>query len=211
MDLPNLDFERKLLKQGFKMIAGVDEVGRGCFAGPVVAGCVVFSAAPRHPSVIINDSKKLTAPQREVADVWIRQNARAVGIGMASVTQINKLGIKKATEIAYRRAISDCKVKIDYLLIDAFYAPYVRGLARKNQKPIVKGDGLSISIASASIVAKVHRDKLMRSLATKSEYKKYLWHKNKGYGTKEHRDVILKYGITNYHRKQFVETWLGRV
>jgi ribonuclease HII len=211
MKLPDFSFEEKLSLQGYRIIAGVDEVGRGCFAGPVVAGCVVFNGTSNLPSVLVNDSKKLTAKQREAADIWIRENAAGVGVGLASTFQINRHGIKKATEIAYRQAIKNCRVKIDFLLIDAFYAPYVKGLRRKNQKPIIGGDGLSISIAAASIVAKVYRDKLMTTLAAKPKFKKYMWHKNKGYGTREHRESILKYGTTQLHREQFVETWLSRI
>ena len=239
--LPDFEFEKKLHKQGYKLIGGVDEVGRGCFAGPVAAGCVVFGKNTIYdvqgPSlhvgrkILINDSKKLSSKQRELADKWIRENALAFGIGTASVTQINKLGIKKATEIAFRKAIvsannclqttdyrllSDKKavvrrpLAVDYLLIDAFYIPYVKGLRRKNQKAIIKGDTKSISIAAASIIAKVYRDKLMTSLNKKSKYKKYNWAKNKGYGTKEHREIIRKHGISRLHRKQFVETWLSK-
>lgn len=215
MDLPNFDFESKLLKKGFNIIAGVDEVGRGCFAGPIVAGCVAIGkdemqGVMQNIPVVINDSKKMSPGQREKADKWIRENVHASGIGTASVSQINKLGIKKASEIAFRRAIKDCGERIDYLLIDAFYIPNVRGLRRKNQKAIVKGDTKSIAIAAASIIAKVYRDRLMSNLGTKRKYKKYGWAINKGYGTQMHRDMILKYGTTSYHRKQFVKTWLGR-
>lgn len=230
--LPNFYFEKKVKKLGYKLIAGVDEVGRGCFAGPVVAGCVAFSSefrvlsrnspksthkgtpalglpVTRHPLVTINDSKQLSKRQREAADKWIRRNALRFGIGMASVAQINKLGIKKATEIAFRKAIKNCG-QIDYLLIDAFYIPYVVGLRRKKQKAIIKGDTKSVSIAAASIIAKVYRDKLMRALAKKPKYRKYGWDKNAGYGTEEHRKAIRKYGITNLHRKKFVETFLSK-
>ena len=208
---PNFHFENRLQKLGYKFIAGVDEVGRGCFAGPVIAGCVVFPPDSKFEipdSVLINDSKKLTAKRRGVADEWIGKNAFAFGVGLASVAQINRLGIKKASEIAFRKAIKNCGIEINYLLIDAFYIPYVKGLRRKNQKPIVKGDTKSISIAAASIVAKVYRDKLMRSLGKNSKYRKYKWGKNKGYGTLEHRIAIKKYGSTRQHRRQFVETWL---
>lgn len=219
MTLPDFSFEKKLHKKGLRIIAGIDEVGRGCFAGPVVAGCVVFSAGAqwdslhfRHPQnpVVINDSKKLSSNQREIADKWIRKNALAWGIGQASVNQINKLGIKKASEIAFRMAIKNCKVQIDYLLIDAFYIPYVKGLRRRNQKAIIKGDTKSVSIAAASIIAKVYRDRLMTELGKKPKFRKYKWAKNKGYGTIEHRKAIKKYGSTRQHRKQFVETWLSR-
>ena len=234
---PDFKEETVLHSKGYRIIAGIDEVGRGCFAGPVVTGCVVFpndfwvlprtnpksthKGSPalglpvaRHSktlSVNINDSKKMTPKQREIADKWIRKNAMAVGIGVASVREINKVGIKKATEMAFRRAIKNAGVKIDYLLIDAFYIPHVRGLRRKNQKAIIKGDGKSVSIAAASIVAKVYRDKLMESLSQKRKYRKYKWHMNKGYGTLSHRELILKYGTSVYHRTQFIATWRSKI
>lgn len=233
MTLPDFSFENKLHKKGYKLIAGVDEVGRGCFAGPVVAGAVIFyrngilpldspkafppanklrasslgPPASRHPLIIINDSKKLSQKQRKIADKWIRKNALSLGIGSASVSQINKLGIKRATEIAFRKAIS--KVHPDYLLVDAFYIPYVRGLRRKSQTAIIKGDTKSVSIAAASIIAKVYRDELMTDLSKRPKFRKYNWDKNKGYGTKEHQKLILKYGISRSHRKKFVETWIN--
>jgi ribonuclease HII len=219
MNLPDFKYEKEAKKRGFGTIAGIDEVGRGCFAGPVVAGCVVFGHKNTMHNIqdvvlcgsrkiIINDSKKLTSRQREYADIWIRKNALTFGIGMASVSQINKFGIKKATEIAFRRAIVNCKLSIDYLLIDAFYIPYVKGLRRKNQNPIIKGDTKSISIAAASIIAKVYRDSLMVRLNKKPKYRKYKWNTNKGYGTLEHRKALLKHGATRLHRKVFIDTWI---
>ena len=213
MKSPSFSFERKLWESGYKVVAGVDEVGCGSFAGPVVAGCVVFPPNTEHRSlftkITINDSKQLTPRQREVADKWIRQNALAWGIGAASVFEINRLGIVKATEKAFRRAIAAAVVRsrpaVDFLLIDAFYIPYVSGLRRKNQKAIVKGDTKSISIAAASIIAKVYRDKLMAKLGGSPKYKKYGWERNKGYGTAEHRQAIERYGITRLHRRQFVK------
>src|SRR5258706_5667714 len=211
MKLPDFRYEKESWKKGFTDVAGIDEVGRGCCAGPVVAGCVILSTwglpAASHPAIIINDSKKLTPKQRQKADKWIRENALAFGIGQASVAQINKVGIKKASEIAFRKAIKNCG-SVDYLLIDAFYIPYVKGLRRTNQKAIVKGDTKSLSIASASIIAKVYRDKLMTKLSKDPKYRKYRWAKNKGYGTKEHRSAIKKYGISGQHRTAFVGTWL---
>lgn len=133
----------------------------------------------------------------------------------------------KATKVAFRRAISQARKKfafpIDFLLIDAFFIPYIPGLParrRKNKKgryrkgakgrqlAIVNGDAKSISIAAASIIAKVERDKFMLSLSKRSKLKKYGWGRNKGYGTREHQAAIKKYGQTSYHRKGFVETWL---
>ena len=189
-------------------------MGRGSFAGPVVVGCVAFplqiweTGGGKNLSVTVNDSKKLTPRQRELASFWIKKKALCYGIGWASVAQINKLGIKKAGEIAFRRAIKNCNKRIDYLLIDAFYIPYIKGLRRRNQKPIIKGDGKSVSIAAASIIAKVYRDKLMVKLSRNPKYKKYSWAINKGYGTLDHRKAIRKYGVTRHHRRQFVETWL---
>lgn len=212
MNLPDSSFEKKIAEKGFRVIAGVDEVGRGSFAGPVVAGCVAFRQIPNSKNQIsntieINDSKKLNPKQREKANFWIKKNALCYGVGWASVSQINKFGIKKASEIAFRKAIKNCGRRIDYLLIDAFYIPYVKGLRRKNQKPIINGDAKSFSIAAASIIAKVYRDKLMGKLAEDPKYKKYLWDKNKGYGTLSHRKAIKKYGLSRFHRKKFVETF----
>lgn len=203
MKIPSFLFEKRAFRRGFRIVAGVDEVGRGSLAGPVVAGCVAFPSgfkASFLASVRINDSKKLTEKQRLKADKWIRKNCLSFGIGEASVSQINRLGIKKASEIAFRKAIS--KVKPNFVLIDAFFIPYVRGLKRKNQLPIINGDEKSISIASASIIAKVYRDRLMVSLGAK--HKNYHWDKNKGYGTKRHQRALKKYGSTRLHRKLFI-------
>ncbi len=205
--LPDFIYEKKLWDGNFNIIAGIDEVGRGSFAGPVVAGCVIFKKSKTlilQTNVEINDSKKLTSSQREIASIWIKENCLTWGIGSASVSEINRLGIKKGTEIAMRRAIKNCKKQIEFILIDAFYIPYTKGLRRKNQKAIIKGDTKSISIAAASIIAKVHRDALMTKLSKNPKYKKYNWHKNKGYGTKEHRDAISKHGATRHHRKLFI-------
>jgi len=231
--LPDFSFENKLHKKGFKLIAGMDEVGRGCFAGPVVAAAVAFNNQiykSANLQIKINDSKQLTVKQRELADIWIRKNAVAFGIGQASVAQINKFGIKKATEIAFRKAINNTnrllstvyrlqksqqavsskQLTVDFLIMDAFYVPYLKGLRRKNQLAIIKGDTKSISIAAASIIAKVYRDKLMTNLSSQPKYKKYKWDENKGYGTKDHCEAIKKYGTTTKHRKQFVATFLAK-
>ncbi|KKT33453.1 MAG: Ribonuclease HII [Candidatus Woesebacteria bacterium GW2011_GWB1_44_11b] len=219
MDLPDFNFEEKLWQRGFRFVAGADEVGRGSFAGPVVAAAVVFEPTALALSsrafgsqkganrslVQINDSKKLRPRQREKAAIWIKENAYSWAIGASSVAEINKLGVGKATQIAFRRAIAGCELDIEYLLIDAFYVPYLRGLNKRRQKPIVKGDSLSVSIAAASIIAKVERDGLMRKLSR--QFKEYRWGKNKGYGTKEHREAIKKYGTTKHHRRAFTTKW----
>lgn len=205
--MPDFSSEKKLWRKGFKVVAGVDEVGRGSFAGPVVTGAVVFRPDSRvreylSEQIRIDDSKRLTPKQREKACAWIKENALSWGVGEASVSQINRLGIVKATQIAFRKAIP--KSRIDFLLIDAFYVPYVKGLRRKNQLAIIHGDAKSVSIAAASIVAKVYRDKLMTDLSKRTEYRKYRWSENKGYGTLAHRNAIKKHGLTRLHRKDFV-------
>jgi len=221
---PHFFFEKKLWKKGYKHIAGVDEVGRGSFAGPVVAGCVIFEKNLQIPENIkINDSKKLTPRQREKGAKWIKENATSWGVGEVSTSVINRLGMAKATKMAFRKSISQARKRlgksIDYLLIDAFFIPYVRQLPARRKKDgkgryiknpkgkqmaIVDGDEKSLSIAAASIIAKVYRDRIMVKLGKNPRFKKYGWSRNKGYGTKEHRSVIKKYGITKYHRKDFV-------
>lgn len=228
MDKPNFLYEKKLWRKDFKFVAGLDEVGRGCFAGPVVAAACVFAPNSKFPAssaggqfsisknekekIVINDSKKLTPKQREKASEWIKENSLAWGIGEGPASLINRVGLGKATKVAFRRAIiqanSRLDSKIDFLLIDAFYIPFVRGIRRKNQLAIIDGDEKIFSVAAASIIAKVYRDKLMVSLSKKPKYKKYGWGRNKGYGTKEHQEAIKKYGITGYHRKSFVSTFL---
>lgn len=228
MKSPNFSFENKIWKKRYKFIAGIDEVGRGGFAGPVVAGSVVFKKGIKIPKEIdINDSKKLTYKKREKASAWIKENAISWGIGEVGVSVINKKGMGNATKMAFRRAVTSANnkidSKIDFLLIDAFYVPYLKGFPatpkrkRRNAKlfngksrqlAIVNGDEKSMSIAAASIIAKVYRDSLMERLGEKTHYKRYKWTKNKGYATKEHQEAILSYGITKYHRKSFVESWL---
>ena len=221
MTTPNFSFENKIWSEGFKHIAGVDEVGRGSFAGPVVAAAVTFSPNILHTiydiqnDVRIDDSKKLTEFQRVRADEWIKDNAITWGIGEVSTSLINRMGIGKATRAAFRRAIANTnlrlEVRIDYLLIDAFYIPRIRGLRKDRQLAIIKGDQKSISIAAASIIAKVYRDKLMLRLSKNSKYINFGWERNKGYGTGEHQRAIMKYGITRYHRSDFIETYLSKM
>lgn len=236
MKLPNFSYEKKYWNRGYKFVAGTDEVGRGSFAGPIVAGCVIFEKNVINnfkggtlqviDKIVINDSKKLTSKQREKANEWIKENSVAWGIGEVSIERINKLGMAKASKMAFRLAVKCARkrlgVRIDFLLADAFFIPYVPGLParrRKNkngryhkkivgrQEAIVHGDSKSISIAAASIIAKVYRDDLMQKLSTKKTFRQYGWKTNKGYGTKQHLLAIKKFGISKQHRKQFVETW----
>lgn len=212
MTQPNFSYEKRLWKRGYKYIVGIDEVGRGAFAGPVVVGAVVF---PKQIVEIngINDSKLLKPRFREQLAKEIKQKALAWDVTEVNVGVINRIGIGKATAKAMRKTISDLAREgypPDFVLVDYFYIPYLRGLRLKNQKAIKNGDQKSFSIAAASILAKVHRDKIMRSLARKPRYKVYGWGRNKGYGTKFHQKAILRHGLTRFHRKAFVKTWLAK-
>lgn len=206
MQYPNFNYEKKLWSEGIKLVAGCDEVGRGSLAGPVVAGVVLFSREFETKSLglKINDSKKLTPQQREILDKWIRENALAYSIGVGSTSLINKKGIVKATNFAYRSALKQLSLPIQYLLIDAFYIPRIRGIQKIFQLPIIRGDSISMSIAAASIIAKVHRDNLMKNFSKNRHYGHFQWNKNKGYGTKEHKEAIQKYGPSKLHRKLFI-------
>lgn len=212
MAKPGFKEEKKLWKKGFKAVVGIDEVGRGAFAGPIVVGAVVF---PKEIIEIngINDSKLLKPRLREQLAKEIKKKALAWDVTEIGVGVINRVGIGKSTQKAMRKTIGDIAKLLNsqmasnhlFVLVDYFYIPYLRGLGRKNQLGIKDGDQKSFSIAAASILAKVYRDKLMRSLSRK--YPQYGWGRNKGYGTKLHQKAILRYGLTRFHRKQFVKTW----
>ena len=208
MKLPNFSFEKRLWKKGIKIIVGLDEVGRGAFAGPLVVGAVVYKKGFKiTKEVRINDSKKLTKLQREKADRWIRKNALGYAICEISAKRVDSWGISKMTYSGFRGVVKTLQdrigTRVDYLLIDAIYIPYTRGLpVAQKQQAIIHGDARSFTIASASIVAKVYRDKLMAALGKR--YKKYHWDQNKGYGTLKHRKSIKKFGLTKYHRRTFV-------
>lgn len=200
MVFANLDFEERLWQQGFKAICGVDEVGRGCFAGPVVAGAVVFSKNCKIPEGIA-DSKLLTPRQRKKLAEEVKGFALSWAVGEVSVRDINKYGIGKATQMAFRKAIQGLSMRPDFVLVDAFYIKRLKGLRKARQEAIKKGDQISVSIAAASIIAKVHRDGLMRKLARK--YPQYHFSRHKGYGTKLHQEAIRRYGLSKVHRKSF--------
>lgn len=177
-------------------ICGIDEVGRGPFAGPVVAGAVILPKD--HPILYLNDSKKLSEKKREELYEVILKEAVATGIGMASPARIDEINILQATYEAMRQAIDNLKVKPDLLLNDAVTIPEVV----IPQVPIIKGDAKSVSIAAASIVAKVTRDRLME------EYDKVLpgygFASNKGYGSAEHIKALQTLGPTPIHRRSFI-------
>ena len=181
-------------------ICGIDEVGRGPFAGPVVAGAVILPKD--HPILYLNDSKKLSEKKREELYEVILKEAVATGIGMASPARIDEINILQATYEAMRMAISNLAVQPDLLLNDAVTIPEIEIM----QIPIIKGDAKSVSIAAASILAKVTRDRLM------VEYEKvfpgYDFASNKGYGTKAHIEGLKKFGPTPIHRMSFIHKYI---
>jgi len=194
---PSLDEERALWEKGHKYIAGIDEVGRGSWAGPLVVGAVILPINFIIPPGFA-DSKHVKPAKRKEFAAYIYERIKAYALAEVPVTVINKLGIGKATHIGFRKAIRLLSTKPDYLLIDAFY---IKHLSRKNQLAIVKGDVKSVSIAAASIIAKVERDRLMRQLAKK--YPQYRFGKHKGYGTSLHQELIKANGFSKIHRTSF--------
>lgn len=200
---PNLKEERKLKKLGFSNIAGVDEVGRGAFAGPVVAAAAILPENFQIPQGF-SDSKQVKPQLRKKLAELIKKQAKAYFVAVVPVSKIDKLGLGKAVQIAFRKALKSLSPPADFVLIDGFY---IRHLNRKNQKPIVKGDQKSASIAAASILAKVYRDNIMRKLA--KIYPQYKFGKNKGYGTKDHQKAIKKFGLSKIHRESFSLNFLN--
>ncbi len=204
MKLPTLAYEKKLWSRGVKKVVGIDEVGRGSWAGPVVAAAVIFSRAlPKTFNDVsdlkkIRDSKLLTPKQRDTLSEVIKKHCAYYSVSEISLKRINRWGIGKCSQYAFRKAIKELPIKPEHILIDAFYVKYI---GKKKQTPIIKGDQKCFSIAAASIIAKVHRDNLMKKLHKK--YPKYRFDKHKGYGTKLHQEKINKYGLSEVHRKSF--------
>lgn len=188
------EFENELYESGIKYIAGIDEVGRGPLVGPVVTAAVILPKDFYDER--INDSKKLTEKKREQLYDVIMENAVSVGIGISSEDVIDDINILEATKKAMIEAVNNLSVKPEHLLIDA-----VNLNVDIPQTSIIKGDAKSESIAAASIIAKVTRDRMMIELD--KEHPEYDFKHNKGYGTKKHIDAIEKYGILKEHRKTF--------
>ena len=192
--MPNLEME---LAAGGR-VAGVDEAGRGPLAGPVVAAAVVLGAnVPPELAALLDDSKKLTADQRLAAFLALRGSAAEIGVGAASVNEILRLNILHASMLAMHRAVSRLQAPPDLALVDGNYPPKLGCAVRC----VVGGDGLCLSIAAASIVAKVVRDRAMLRLA--GRFPGYGWHSNVGYGTALHRDALRRLGPTRHHRETF--------
>ncbi len=192
-----LEFEKEALAKGYKSVCGVDEAGRGPLAGPVCAAAVILPEGVIIDGV--NDSKKLSEKKRDSLFDVIREQALSYSIAYATVDEIEEINILNATMLAMRRAINGLEIKADYAMIDGNKIPPID----IDAECIVKGDAKSMSIACASILAKVSRDRLLYKYA--EEYPMYGFDKHKGYGTKVHREAILKYGPCPYHRKSFLK------
>jgi ribonuclease HII len=188
-------FETEARRRGYRAIAGLDEAGRGPLAGPVVAAVVIL---PRKCKLDgLNDSKQVPEPERERLYHVIFRKASAIGLGLATASEIDTVNILQATRLAMRRALEALAVPPDFLLLDALLLPTVP----LPQRPIIKGDGLSVSIAAASILAKVTRDRLMRDYHR--HFPQYNFQAHKGYGTPEHLDRLAQHGPCAIHRRSF--------
>jgi ribonuclease HII len=214
--LTSFQLETQYWEQGIELIAGIDEVGMGALAGPVCAAAVVFIPQIRNPKsgnpkqklnnkfkiinrdVVIRDSKVMSAKQRELAARWIQENALAWAVGEASVEEIDTVNIRRASHLAMQRAVDALKIEPGMLLIDGTAAQPHPKIPAVN---IIKGDQLCYSIAAASIVAKVYRDKMMAMFSEK--FPGYDWENNKGYGSLSHKTALLEKGITVLHRKSY--------
>ena len=195
--MPTYEIEEKISAEGYIAICGVDEAGRGPLSGPVCAAAVIM---PRGLVIEgLNDSKKLTAKKREKLFDVVIENALAYGIGLASPEEIDTLNILNADMLAMKRAIEALQIPADFALVDGNIA---RDLPIPAM-PVIKGDALSYSIAAASILAKVTRDRLC--LEDDKNYPEYGFAKHKGYGTKEHMDAVRRLGPSPIHRKSFLK------
>lgn len=188
--------EKDIFKKGYRLIAGVDEAGRGPLAGPVVAAAVIFEPDTKIDG--IEDSKKLNEKERTILEEEIKKKALAYSIFAADVNYIDKCNILRATLYAMKNSILNLGIEPDFVLIDGKFSPELP----YKSKAIIKGDNKCFSIAAASILAKTYRDRLM--IEYSKIYPEYNFHKNKGYPTKEHINAILKYGHCEIHRKLFL-------
>ncbi len=192
----SLVYEKALIRKGYNLIAGVDEVGRGPLAGPLVAAAVIL---PSDQTIRgLNDSKKLSSAQREKLFVQIKAKAIAVGVGIAGHLEVDRLNVGKANQLAMERAVAKLKIKPDYILLDG-------GRCRINfpapQRGITAGDAKCASIAAASIVAKVVRDRMMKKYHRL--FPRYRFDRHKGYGTREHLRLLRRHGPSPIHRYSF--------
>jgi len=191
-----IEFENQAISEGFRLIAGVDEVGRGCLAGPVVAAACILDLSKPLPEGL-NDSKKISEKKRLKLNEEIRETAICYAIGEVQADEIDKINILQATKKAMRLAIEKLQPNADFLLIDALQLKEVK----LPQKGIIKGDAISASIAAASIIAKTYRDNLMQEMC--KIYPVYGFSKHVGYGTKAHFEALKQHGACDLHRKSF--------
>ena len=192
--VPDFSIERNC---GKKIIAGLDEAGRGPLCGPVVAGAVVFKKYDFDDMPFISDSKQMTEKQRDIAYDWITNNPNIFwAVAQCSAQEIDELNILQASLTAMKRAVDALNIDVEYCLVDGNKMP--KGLIGES---VVKGDAKSLSVAAASVLAKVTRDRIMRELA--KQYPQYNWNKNSGYPTLEHLQENEKYGINEYYRKSY--------
>jgi len=182
---------------GHKIVVGVDEAGRGPLCGPVVAGAVVFKKYEFDDMPIISDSKQMNEKQREIAYDWITNNPDIIwAVGQCSAVEIDEMNILRASLTAMKRAIAKLDIVPEYCLVDGN-----KMIDSMSGQAVVKGDSKSMSIAAASIIAKVTRDRIMHELAI--QFPQYAWDKNAGYPTKQHLQAIEKYGINEHYRKTY--------
>lgn len=196
-----LHWERGLWSRGVEVVAGVDEVGRGPLAGPVVAAAVVLP--PECLLEGMTDSKRLTPARREELARVVGERASWVGVGAASAREVDRLNVRRATALAMQRAVARLPVRPGHLLVDGLPVPE---LGEGTHTAVVEGDRLVHCISCASVVAKVVRDRLMARLAAR--YPQYGWERNKGYGTREHLEALARYGPTPHHRRSFAPVQL---
>lgn len=195
-------YENELIEQGYKSICGVDEAGRGPLAGPVCAAAVILK--PNDIIEGVNDSKKLTEKKREMLYDIIKERAVSYSIAFATVEEIEELNILNATMLAMKRAVEGLSVPADYAIIDGNKTPNLQIPCNY----VIKGDAKSMSIAAASILAKVTRDRLLLEYA--EQYPEYQFEKHKGYGTKAHREALLEHGPCPVHRLSFLKKILNK-
>ena len=200
--LLTMEKEAELRAKVFTAVCGIDEAGRGPLAGPVVAAAVILPEGIELPGV--NDSKKITEKKREVLFDFVKEHALAYGIGQASEQEIDEINILQATFLAMRRAVEALDVPADFALVDG---NRIQGLGIPAET-VIGGDGKVLSIAAASILAKVTRDRYMREMA--QTYPEYGFEKHKGYGTKAHYAAIEQYGICPLHRRTFLKKILNK-
>lgn len=195
-------YEAEAHEKGFAVVCGVDEAGRGPLAGPVFAAAVILPENYSHE--ILNDSKKLSEKKRELVYQDIIRDAVAWSVGTASEKEIDEINILNATFLAMKRAVDGLEIRPDFAYIDGNRKPNT-GV---EEVTLVKGDGKCMSVAAASIIAKVSRDHFM--LEVDKKYPEYQFSKHKGYGTKLHYEMIEKYGVSDVHRKTFLKNIIGK-